>query len=325
MLKGFIDDSGSEPSSPQFVLAGYVLPAEEWAKFSDAWDKQLALGKPIRYLHMKETGRDFKGGQFDGWAVDEIDEKLLSLAEVINARQPISLAAHARWSEYQTFQAVSDRAKFIPSPYKALFHEVIRIMYNWGERMNNPQSVDFIFDEQGDVGFEAASWYLETKAAFPPYARPFFGSTPEFKDDLLVLPLQAADMLAWFQRRQLCQPVTRPLLVKAEQLLTEFFAVGSELAAQHFEKAAIDFEKVARYRESGIPIEYKNFDDKISDILKVPRRDNILKPTEQRNRDERQPRVHSTGRSPVFPPKTGIEKRSNDGRDDAHPSKKPKP
>ncbi len=61
------------------------------------------------------------------------------------------------------------------------------------------QSVDFIFDEQGDVRYEAASWYLETKESFPPDARPFFGSTPEFKDDMLILPLQAADMIAWFQ------------------------------------------------------------------------------------------------------------------------------
>jgi hypothetical protein len=30
------------------------------------------------------------------------------------------------------------------------------------------QSVDFIFDEQGDIGYEAASWYSDMKATFPP-------------------------------------------------------------------------------------------------------------------------------------------------------------
>jgi hypothetical protein len=251
MLKGYVDDSGSEPSSPVFVLAGYVLPAETWAAFSDEWDKELPRGKPIRYLHMKETGKDFDDGQFDGWTIDEIEEKLLPLAEVIHAHQPIALAAHARWSEYEKFKAQSSLANFIQNPYKALFHEITRIMYGWGKTRGNPQSVDFIFDEQGDVGDEAVSWYRDMKSAFPPDARPFFGSTPEFKDDLLVLPLQAADMFAWFQRRKLCKPVTRPRMTKIEELLTEFFIVGSDIDVDGFEKAALDFEKVAK-RRSGV-------------------------------------------------------------------------
>ncbi len=208
MLKGFVDDSGSEPAAPVFVLAGYVLPAELWAKFSEAWAAELAKGKPISYLHMKETGNHFEGGQFEGWTTDEIDTKLISLAEVIHAYQPIALAAHAKWSEYTKFARNSELAKFIPNPYKALFYEIIKIMYAWGERIDNPQGVDFVFDEQGDVGREAVGWYNDIRAAFPPYARPFFGSTPDFKDDEQMLPLQAADMVAWFQRRRVCQPVT---------------------------------------------------------------------------------------------------------------------
>ncbi len=226
---------------------------------------------------MKETGKDYEGGQFDGWTVDEIEEKLTSLAEAIHAHQPIVVTAHAKWSEYKNFKATSGRARFIENPYKALFHEIIRIMYQAGEYRNNPQPVDFVFDQQGEIGVEAASWYLETKAAFPPHARPFFGGTPEFDDDLLALPLQAADMFAWFQRRKLCQPVTRPGMLKIEELITEFFFAGSGLEADSFEEAAIDFEKVARFRESGIPLEFKNLDDQISDMLNVPRRDEILK------------------------------------------------
>ena len=279
ILQGHMDDSGSEPSSPFFVLAGYVLPAESWAAFSDEWDRELKkpTPKPIAYLHMKELGKDeIDKGQFAGWKIDEIEEKLFGLAKVLKIRQPISLAAHTKWSEYIKFKDRSSRATFIQNPYKALFHEIIRIMYAWGEQRSNPQSVDFIFDEQGDIGTEAVSWYLDVKAAFPPYARPFFGSTPIFKDDLLVLPLQAADMLAWFQRRRLWKPVVRPRFLEIETMITEFFVVGSDLEADSFEKAAIDFEKVAKWRESGVPAAHAMLDDKISDLLKVPRRNDIL-------------------------------------------------
>jgi hypothetical protein len=249
MLKGYVDDSGSEPSAPTFVLAGYVLPAERWAHFSDEWAKELARGKPIKYLHMKETGKHFESGQFDGWELPEIEEKLMSLAEVIHAHQPLALAAHAQWSEYDKFKANSSRARYLSSPYKALFHEITRLMYYVGQHWQNPQSVDFIFDGQGDIGEEAASWYSEIKAAFPPDARPLFGRTPGFEDDLLVLPLQAADMFAWFQRRRICQPVTRPGWLKIEELITNGFAGGSEIGSEGFERAAADFEKVAKLRE----------------------------------------------------------------------------
>jgi DNA-binding ferritin-like protein (Dps family) len=75
------------------------------------------------------------------------------------------MAAHTQWSEFQKFKAHSSRAQYIQSPYKALFHEITRIMYQAGQRWNNPNSVDFIFDEQGEIGHEAASWYLELKEA----------------------------------------------------------------------------------------------------------------------------------------------------------------
>ena len=250
MLKGYMDDSGSDPNSPTFVLAGYVLPAVRWAEFSNDWAQELARDPSIDYLHMKETGRDVKTGQFQGWSLDEIEAKLLSLAAVIQAYNPLALAAHAQWSEYEKFKRQSHRAANISSPYKALLNEVVRIMYATGKKWNNPNSVDFIFDEQGQIGYEATSWYAEMKAAFPPDARSLFGSTPIFQDDKLVLPLQAADMFAWFQRRRICKPVTRMGFLKIESMITEGFTVGSELDSDSFEKAASMFENLAQRRFS---------------------------------------------------------------------------
>ena len=249
MLNGYIDDSGSEPSSPTFVLAGYVLPAESWARFSDEWAKELLRGKRIDFLHMKDTGKN-EMGQFDGWTIDEIEEKLMPLAKIIQAHKPFAMAAHTQWSEYVKFKSQSSLAQYVQSPYKALFHEITRIMYLAGQRWNNQECVDFIFDEQGEIGDEAASWYREMKEAYPPKARPFFGSTPVFKNDNLVLPLQAADMLAWFQRRRIWKPVIRPGMLAIERMITEHFAVGSEIEADGFEKAAQDFERVANMRKA---------------------------------------------------------------------------
>jgi hypothetical protein len=63
--------------------------------------------------------------------------------------------------------------------------------------------VDYVFDEKGDAGAEALLWYSATKDAQQPDIRNLMGSTPVFKSDEEVLPLQAADLVAWRYRRLL--------------------------------------------------------------------------------------------------------------------------
>jgi hypothetical protein len=62
--------------------------------------------------------------------------------------------------------------------------------------------VDFIFDEQGGVGAQAAMVYRWLKEAQDPSIRDLLGAPPIFRDDKQVVALQAADMLAWHLRRE---------------------------------------------------------------------------------------------------------------------------
>lgn len=248
MLEGYIDDSGSEPSSPTFVLAGYVLPAHYWASFSDEWTATLSSGKPIPHLHMKDLGAHVTGGVFDGWDIAEKETKLLSLARVIQKFNPVAISAHSKWAAFRSFAAKSQRSSYIRNPYKALLHEITRIMCLGGLKHSNPNNVDFIFDEQGEIGSEATSWWLDMKEAFPPDARKLFGKTPTFENDEHVMPLQAADMFAWFYRRRLTKPVVRPAFLQIEKMISEGFLAGSDIDSQGFENAARDFEKVAQMR-----------------------------------------------------------------------------
>ena len=250
MLKAYVDDSGSEPNSPIFVLAGYVLPAEAWARFSDEWDKEPSLPnpKPIAYLHMSETGKDVDG-EFSGWTIEEIEQKLLPLAAIIQRYHPGYLVCRARWSEYQQFKTASTMARLIGNPFKALFYEIIKLMYGFGEHRNNPQAVDFVFDGHGEIGAEAVSWYYDTKCSFPPEAKPFFGATPGFEDDKKTMPLQAADMIAWYQRRKYSLPVNRAAQKEMSSLISEHLYGTSEMDADGFEKAALDFARVESNRK----------------------------------------------------------------------------
>ena len=60
--------------------------------------------------------------------------------------------------------------------------------------------VDFIFDRRPEAKIIEAMWenYLEAR---PPQVRDLYGDRPRFVDDTYNLPIQAADLLAWWVRK----------------------------------------------------------------------------------------------------------------------------
>ena len=63
------------------------------------------------------------------------------------------------------------------------------------------EKVDFYFDDQiGEKKSIIASWddYVRTRL---PEHKQFYGATPRFEDDRDFLPLQAADLWAWWVRK----------------------------------------------------------------------------------------------------------------------------
>src|SRR6266851_757494 len=67
-FQAYIDDSGSEPQSPVFVLGGFIAPHEKWASFSEEWQAALDQDPKLEYFKMTEAAH--LGGQFSrrrGW------------------------------------------------------------------------------------------------------------------------------------------------------------------------------------------------------------------------------------------------------------------
>src|SRR4051812_21465009 len=80
-LQGAFDDSGSEPTSPFFVLAGFLANVGQWERFADAWQAKLRADPAIGYFKMSEAMGRY--GEFDGWPRALRDQKVLELAEII--------------------------------------------------------------------------------------------------------------------------------------------------------------------------------------------------------------------------------------------------
>ena len=83
MICGYIDESEDEAV---FAMAGFVAPAEEWKKLSDAWNEAFAASPSANgVLKAKEIMRSPPRGAFWGMNNDQRDEKLRLLYSVIDA------------------------------------------------------------------------------------------------------------------------------------------------------------------------------------------------------------------------------------------------
>src|ERR1700730_9070242 len=80
IVSGYVDESENDTV---FVLGGFVAPAEEWAKFSDAWAAALEAKPRIRLLKTNDAMHVPPHGEFRGLSEESRDEKLRLFYSII--------------------------------------------------------------------------------------------------------------------------------------------------------------------------------------------------------------------------------------------------
>lgn len=214
MLQAYLDDSGSEPNSPIYCLAGYLANVGQWKRFSPAWKAALLADPSIDYFKMSEA-MDLRG-QFEGIPSALRDQKVFSLAEIthkhIEARINITIGR----DDFDIFLKPTSDWPEVQDPYFICFYALVVMVNAFHRRIGLPDvEIDFIFDEQGNIGKRAVGWWdILLHQAGPDRAK-LLGSAPIFRNDRKFLPLQAADMYAWVIRDRLIKGRDQALLPKA--------------------------------------------------------------------------------------------------------------
>lgn len=200
VLQAYIDDSASDKGDQRLFLAGYINTAEKWARFSDAWEEELRLAPSIKYLKMSEANS--LSGEFSGWSIPDKDKKIQALSRVIRHFGPASI--HASVSRLDVKSIIEPVAPYgFSSPYFYVFQSIMLPLAIHQSKQNRLIGVpiDFIFDNQEALGDEAKSLYKAIREVQPRKIKSLLSVDPQFKDDKLAMPLQAADILAWHVRR----------------------------------------------------------------------------------------------------------------------------
>jgi hypothetical protein len=205
-LKAHMDESYSDL---EFVIGGYIAPAETWAKFVSEWEKLLPLATRDRQnvlrFHMTDMNTPDRMPHVRLFYRVIEDHGLIPIA----ARMDMEALRRAK-ERVRSFCLQVDPAwepkNFGPfdRPYLFLFRALMDAFHRGRANLSAiPQNerVDFIFDKgTGQEKFIQSNWsaFIENQ---PEEVRELYGKTPDFADDVEVPALQAADLWAWWVRK----------------------------------------------------------------------------------------------------------------------------
>lgn len=189
ILRAYIDDSYD---NHVFVLGGYVGTTQQFERMADEWMDALKAFGFLPELHMAEFWQRF------GEKSKERLEPFISIAE------RNSLYEVSAFLDMKDFQRVCDiygMTGMDADPYYAILNLFTsgfsKAMLDGGIH----EKVDLVFDRQSQKKRVLKAWdaFIETA---PPAQRNFIRGEPRYEDSEEFMPLQAADMLAWWARKR---------------------------------------------------------------------------------------------------------------------------
>lgn len=198
----FADESGGQGHSGHFVMASLMADAESWLAFSQEWSVCLQQTPAIRYFKMTEAVG--LNGEFHRWSESARNDKLRSLARVIN--RYVNFYIHSI-IDLSAFNDVWKKLRLVGSrdPYFWPFQNTMLaagyILLDYGLR----ERFEMIFDEHVIFGPRAKVWYPVLREMIrikDPELYPILPVDPLFRSDDEFLPLQASDLFAWCAREQ---------------------------------------------------------------------------------------------------------------------------
>ncbi len=197
ILQAYIDDSAKgEPHL--FVLAGYVAPAESWAALADEW--RALLSQETGYLKRKRFKMNERHTFDEDKARNPLYYRLIE-KHVLAAISFTIKTSLLRQIVDETFPEEYIDKQAVKNPYHYAFTSIIATVARFQHQIGLHSPIDFVFDEAMHEKASCINGWERFKLAAAPDTRELMGRTPGFEDDEEVLPLQAADLYAWWVRR----------------------------------------------------------------------------------------------------------------------------
>jgi hypothetical protein len=186
MLRGFFDDSREDGCV--LILAGYVASVEQWLSFSERWDQALTMNSP-RWPAFKMRKVDLN----DPFQLERAEYHYRIIEEFLPGGLCVAIPI-------PIFAKVVEEYNLEPkfrNPYYLAWNLVVSTFRNFHVSNGWKQTIDVYFDKQGESKMVLQAWdIISQKEGMGP-----FNNAPMFRDDEEIVALQAADLLAWWARK----------------------------------------------------------------------------------------------------------------------------
>ncbi len=203
-LTAYVDDSGSDPSAYEFVLGGVVMSAGQWRRWQDDWIGVLRAPPAVEYFKASEVWERniAKESPFRLLSDEDRRRKVESLVDVTCEYQPKIFSCRIKWRAFERFSNDYALSSGKDSPYFWLYYGIITMCaYQVNHIEANPIPVDFVFDNQNKIGRRAKDYYHIFESSCSEEVQAVLGAEPKFDDERTAIPLQAADLVAWYRRK----------------------------------------------------------------------------------------------------------------------------
>lgn len=186
-------------------------------------------------------------GQFRGWSEKARDKKLFELAVIIQQSYPRAFFTSLDVGDFN--RLIKPYAPHpVNRPYSlGYFGLILGIGKMFADEKD--AKIRLVFDRQDGMSSRIEPIFDSMFSAALPLRERFVGP-PQFEDDKMVLPLQAADMLVWLLRRKAERPeeeryvALRNLAVPDGTLLTR-------VEKEHMERFSRAFSSMPNLQEIG--------------------------------------------------------------------------
>jgi hypothetical protein len=210
-LTAYMDETGhAQDLAQKFVgMAGLIAPADKWSQFESGWHRVLGDFN-LPYFHMIEFAHSVK--IFVPFKNDEPRRKELfgRLIEVIEAANPLPMGWILPLDVYRNLSP-QEQNVFGEPYYRALLYCLflpapLYVATQSYEEIEQ-ERIKLVFSEQIEFGPKALRYYETARSMYPIFQRV---DPPTFCDMKKLVPLQAADIVAYELNREYERQLFRP-------------------------------------------------------------------------------------------------------------------
>lgn len=239
LFKVYIDEGGTDESSPILTVAGYVAKPSQWKLFSREWTRVL---RPTGIKVYHATDAQALRRAFSGWSSEEVSALCAELLPII-PRYARGVSVSIDMREFKASLARRpDLLRIISSPYNCCFHWFTMSLLQYAHEARSEPRFVFVHEtndakSQAKEGFD----WVKANSAFG-NGKCLISLSFARKDEFI--PLEAADILAFEVNKRLKNPDGKPrrawLALRADATVASLY-----YGKNNMHKLVGDLEKIS--------------------------------------------------------------------------------